>query len=69
MLEIYILDILVQCNRPKPSRTCTSSLGFSRLYIFMLWLIVTQVIILHSYIYVSVTFLGIATLATGLERK
>ena len=47
----YILDILAQCNRPKPkpNPTCTSSLGFSRLYIFMLWLIVTQVIVLHSY--------------------
>ena len=49
MLEIYTHDILAQCNRPKSSPTCTSSLGFSRLYILMLWLIVTQVIILHSY--------------------
>ena len=31
-----ILDILAQCNRPKPTLTCTSSLGFSRLYILML---------------------------------
>ena len=47
----YILDILAQCNRPKPkpNPACTSSLGFSRLYILMLWLIVTQVIVLHSY--------------------
>ena len=42
-----ILDILVQCNRLKPSPACTSSLGFSSLYILMLWLIVTQVIVLH----------------------
>ena len=51
----YILDILAQCNRPKPNPACTSSLGFSHLYILMLWLIVTQVIVvqvivLHSYI-------------------
>ena len=45
-----ILDILAQCNRPKPNSTCISSLGFSRLYIFMLGLIVTHVIVLHSYI-------------------
>ena len=45
-----ILDILAQCNRPKPSPACTSSLGFSHLYILMLWLIVTHVIVLHSYI-------------------
>ena len=32
-----------------PSPACTSSLGFSCLYILMLWLIVTQVIVLHSY--------------------
>ena len=44
-----ILDILAQCNRPKPSPAYTSSLGFSRLYILILWLIVTQVIVLHSY--------------------
>ena len=44
-----ILDILAQCNRPKLSPACTSSLGFSRLYILMLWLIVIQVIVLHSY--------------------
>ena len=44
VLEIYIRHILVQCNRPKPSPTCTSNLGFSRLYILMLWLIVTQVL-------------------------
>ena len=31
-----ILDILAQCNRPKPIPTCTSSLGFSCLYILML---------------------------------
>ena len=50
LLEIYIRHILVQCNRPKPSPTCTSSLGFSRLYILMLEFIVTQkVIVLHSY--------------------
>ena len=36
MCQRYILDILAQCNRPKPSPTCTSSLGFSRLYILML---------------------------------
>ena len=45
-----ILDILVQCNRPKSASTCTSSLGFNRLYIFILWFIVTQIIILYSYI-------------------
>ena len=28
-----MLDILAQCNRPKPIPTCTSSLGFSLLYI------------------------------------
>ena len=32
----YILDILAQCNKPKPIPACTSSLGFSRLYILML---------------------------------
>ena len=26
-----ILDILTQCNRPKPTPACTSSLGFRRL--------------------------------------
>ena len=31
-----ILDILAQCNRPKPNPACTSSLGFSRLYILIL---------------------------------
>ena len=45
----YILDILAQCSRPKPSPACTSSLGFSCLYILMLWLIVTQDIVLLSY--------------------
>ena len=44
-----ILDILAQCNRPKPNSTCISSLGFSRLYILMLEFIVTQIIIQHSY--------------------
>ena len=33
-----------QCNRPNPNPACTSSLGFSRLYILMLWLMcVTQI--------------------------
>ena len=36
-----ILDILAQYNRPKTTSTCTSSLGFSRLYILLLWFIVT----------------------------
>ena len=45
-----ILDILAQCNRPKPTPTCTSSLEFNRLYIHMLWFIVIQIIILHFYI-------------------
>ena len=45
-----ILNILAQCNRPKPSPTCTSCLGFSRLYILMLGFIVAQVIALYSYI-------------------
>ena len=36
-----ILDILTQCNRSNSSATCTSSLGFSRLYILMLGFIVT----------------------------
>ena len=49
MLEIYIRHILAQCNKPKPSPTCTSSLGFNRLYILMLGFIVTQIIVLHSY--------------------
>ena len=31
-----ILDVLAQCNRPKPTLAYTSSLGFSRLYILML---------------------------------
>ena len=31
-----ILDILAQCNRPKPTPTGTSSLGFSHLYLLML---------------------------------
>ena len=44
-----ILDILPQCNRPKPIHACTSSLGFSRLYILMLRFIVTKVIVLYSY--------------------
>ena len=39
--DIYIKHILAQCNRPKPSPACTSSLGFSRLYILMLGFIVT----------------------------
>ena len=45
-----ILNILAQCNRPKFTPTCTNSLEFSRLYILILRFIVTQVIILHSYI-------------------
>ena len=46
----YILDILAQCNRPKPIPACTSSLGFSRLYILMLGFIVIQeIIVLHSH--------------------
>ena len=57
VLEIYIRHILAQCNRLKPSPTCTSSLGFSRLYILMLGFIVTQVIVLHSY-NKDVTFKG-----------
>ena len=36
-----ILDILAQCNRSKPTPTCTNSLGFSRLYILLLGFIVT----------------------------
>ena len=36
-----ILDILAQYNRSKATSTCTSSLGFSRLYILLLWFIVT----------------------------
>ena len=36
-----ILNILAQCNRPKPNHAYTSSLGFNRLYILMLWHIVT----------------------------
>ena len=50
VLEIYILDILAQCNIPKTPPAYTSSLGFSHLYILMLEFIVTQVIVLHSYI-------------------
>ena len=45
-----ILDILVQCNRPNSTPVCTSSLGFSRLFILMLKFIVIQVIVLYSYI-------------------
>ena len=45
-----ILDILVQYNRPKSTPTWTNSLGFSRLYIFMLEFIVTKVIVLYFYI-------------------
>ena len=45
-----ILDILAQCNRPKPTPSCTSSLGFSRLYILILSFNVIEVIVLHSYI-------------------
>ena len=36
-----ILDTLAQYNRPKPTPTCTSNLGFSHLYILMLGFIVT----------------------------
>ena len=39
--------LLAQCNRPKPSLVCTSSLRFSRLYILMLWLNVIHVIYTH----------------------
>ena len=35
-----ILEILVQCNRLKPTFACTSNLGFSHLYILMLGFIV-----------------------------
>ena len=45
-----ILNILAQCNKPKPIPACTSNLGFNRLYILMLGFIVTQVIVLNSYI-------------------
>ena len=45
-----ILDILAQCNRPRPTPAYTSSLGFSRLYMLMLGFIVIQVFVLHSYI-------------------
>ena len=45
-----ILDILAQCNRPKPTPACTSCLGFNHIYILMLGFIVTQIIVLHSYI-------------------
>ena len=44
------LDILVQYDRLKVTHTCTSTLGFSCLYIFLLGFIVTRVIVLHSYI-------------------
>ena len=36
-----ILNILAQYNRPKSTPTCTSGLGFNRLYILMLGFIVT----------------------------
>ena len=39
-----ILDILAQCTRPKPTPSCNSCLGFSRLYILMLEFIVTLVL-------------------------
>ena len=45
-----ILDILAQCNKLKLTPTCTSSLGFSRLCILTLGFIITQIIILRSYI-------------------
>ena len=45
-----IIDILDQCDRPKLTPACTSSLGFSHLYILMLRFIITQVNVLHSYI-------------------
>ena len=45
-----IIDILDQCDRPKPTLACTSSLGFSHLYILMLRFIITHVNVLHSYI-------------------
>ena len=45
-----IIDILDQCDRPKPTLACTSSIGFGNLYILMLRFIITQVIVLHSYI-------------------
>ena len=45
-----ILDILAQCNRPNLTLICTSSLGFSCLYILMLGFIITNVIVLYSYI-------------------
>ena len=35
-----VRDILAQCNRPKLTPTCTSSVGFSHLYILMLVFIV-----------------------------
>ena len=47
---IDILDILAQCNKSKLTPACTSSLGFSRLYILMSGFIVIHVIILHFYI-------------------
>ena len=48
-----ILDILAQCNRSKPTPTCTSSLGFSRINILMLGFIVIQAIVLYSYIIIK----------------
>ena len=39
-----ILDILVQCNKSKPTPTSTSSLGFNRLYILILGFIVIQIL-------------------------
>ena len=39
-----ILDVLAQCNRPKPTLAYTSSLGFSCLYIRMLGFIVAQIL-------------------------
>ena len=44
-----ILDILAQCNRPKSTPACTSSLEFGRLYILMLGFIVIRVIVLYFY--------------------
>ena len=39
-----ILDVLAQCNRPKPTLAYTSSLGFRCLYIRMLGFIVAQIL-------------------------
>ena len=47
--DLKMLEIYWTCNRPKSTPTCTSNLGFSRLYILMLRFIVTQAIVLHSY--------------------